>query len=226
MSMRNILNYLKVLEENNTREWYHENKDMYERANYDFEEMIRKLLYEIGKTDDSVLPYSPKELTFKLVRDTRFSHDKSPYNPSFRAHMAPKGKLPIPVGYYIMIKPGNRSFLGGGLFADMFKDATDRIRSHIAGHSSEWTQIINSKDFLKYFTVCGSALKNVPRGYDENHPQAAYLKQKNWYLEYSQSDEMLQNDGFISFAGEIFRAMQPFNTYLNHALNGFVMPAR
>ena len=28
---------------------------------------------------------SPKELTFKLVRDTRFSHDKSPYSPAFRA---------------------------------------------------------------------------------------------------------------------------------------------
>jgi uncharacterized protein (TIGR02453 family) len=224
--MNDILDYLKALEENNTREWYHANKDMYERANRNFEEMIQKLIYEIGKTDDSVLPYSPKELTFKLVRDTRFSHDKSPYNPSFRAHMASCGKLPIPVGYYMMIKPGNRSFLGGGLFADMFKDATDRIRSHIAGHSSEWTQIMNSEDFLKYFTVCGSVLKNVPRGYDESHPQAAYLKHKSWYMEYPVSDEMLQSDDFISFAGEIFRAMQPFNAFLNRGLAGFVMPAR
>ena len=31
-----------------------------------------------------------------------------------------------------MIKPGNQSFLGGGLFADMFKDATAMVRDYIA----------------------------------------------------------------------------------------------
>lgn len=36
-----------------------------------------------------------------------------------------------------MIKPGNQSFLGGGLFADMFKDATTMIRNYIVGHNQE-----------------------------------------------------------------------------------------
>jgi uncharacterized protein (TIGR02453 family) len=226
MGMDSILRYLAALEENNTREWYHANKDIYESANRDFEDLIQQLIIEIGKTDDLVLRYRPKELTFKLVRDTRFSHDKSPYNPCFRAHIASGGKLPIPVGCYIMIRPGNRSFLGGGLFADMFKDATDRVRNHIAGHSSEWAQLLASNDFSKHFTVQGSALKNMPKGFDENHPQAAFLKQKSWYLEYPVSDEQLQSSTFISFASEIFRAMQPFNTFLNSALEGFVMPSR
>lgn len=60
----------------------------------------------------SIMPFIG-DLTFKLVRDTRFSRDKSPYNPAFRAHISSMGKLPIPVGYFIMIKPGNQSFLGG-----------------------------------------------------------------------------------------------------------------
>lgn len=65
----------------------------------------QQLIYGIGEFDNSVLHNIPKELTFKLVRDTRFSHDKSHYNPSFRAHISSMGKLPIPGGYYIMIKP-------------------------------------------------------------------------------------------------------------------------
>lgn len=69
----------------------------------------------------------PKELTFKLARDTCFSHDKSPYNPVFRAHIGAMGKLPVPVGYYLMIKPGDASFLGGGFFTDMLKDATAKM---------------------------------------------------------------------------------------------------
>lgn len=119
-----ILTYLTELRENNNREWYHAHKAEYRKANEQFEALLQELIFRIGETDGSILHNNPKELTFKLVRDTRFSHDKSPYNPAFRAHISSKGKLPVPVGYYIMIKPGGESFLGGGLFADMFKDAT------------------------------------------------------------------------------------------------------
>lgn len=68
-------------------------------------------MLEIGKFDSSILHHDPKDLTFKIVRDTRFSHDKSPYNPAFRAHISSKGEANfVPVGYYLMIKPGNQSF--------------------------------------------------------------------------------------------------------------------
>ena len=131
MNIQFITDYLSQLSANNNREWYHAHKEDYKRANAEFEELLQTLIWEIGKFDDSIIHNTPGELTFKLVRDTRFSHDKSPYNPAFRAHISSKGKLPVPVGYYLMIKPGNQSFLGGGLFADMFKDATGMIRDHI-----------------------------------------------------------------------------------------------
>ena len=119
MDTRLILNYLTNLNENNNREWYHAHKGEYKEANAQFEALVQELIFQIGKFDSSILHREAKELTFKLVRDTRFSHDKSPYNPAFRAHIGPKGKLPVPVGYYLMIKPGGQSFLGGGLFADI-----------------------------------------------------------------------------------------------------------
>ena len=184
-------------------------------------------MLEIGKYDSSILHNDPKTLTFKLVRDTRFSHDKSPYNPAFRAHISSAGKLPVPVGYYLMIKPGDQSFLGGGLFADMFKDATTMIRDYIVQHGEEWEQIIHEPAFKKYFTVRGTALKNVPAGYEKDHPQAEYLKFKSWYLEYPLKDKELKDaEGFVAKAAELFRIMKPFNDYLNKALAGFQMPAR
>ena len=128
MNTQLILKYLTDLSENNNREWYHAHKTENKAANAAFESLVQELIFRIGEFDNSVIHNEPKSLTFKLVRDTRFSHDKSPYNPAFRAHISSQGKLPIPVGYYLMIKPGSQSFLGGGLFADMFKDA--RIRSH------------------------------------------------------------------------------------------------
>ncbi len=227
MNIQYIIDYLSALSMNNNREWYHANKEDYKKANAEFEQLLQEVMLEIGKYDGSILHNNPKDLTFKIVRDTRFSHDKSPYNPAFRAHISSEGKLPVPVGYYLMIKPGNQSFLGGGLFADIFKDATKMIRDYIAQNGEEWEAIIHDSEFEKYFTVQGTALKKVPAGYDKEHPQAEYIKFKSWYLECPLKDEELSDAAtFPAKAAEIFRIMKPFNDYLNKALMGFQMPAR
>ncbi len=227
MNTQMILDYLTELSANNNREWYHAHKAEYHAANGQFEELLQALILQIGEFDGSILGRAPRELTFKLVRDTRFSHDKSPYNPAFRAHISSMGKLPIPVGYYLMLKPNGQSFLGGGLFADMFKDATRMVRDYISEHGSEWEAIIAAPSFQERFTVGGSALKNVPAGYERDHPQAEYLKYKSWYLEYPiQDKDLVDSNLFLTKAADIFRLMKPFNDYLNSALAGFKMPAR
>ena len=91
MNNQVILQYLSELSANNNREWYHEHKKENKAAVEQFEKLVQELIDGIGTFDESVLHNIPKELTFKLVRDTRFSHDKSPYNPSFRAHISSKG---------------------------------------------------------------------------------------------------------------------------------------
>lgn len=227
MELEMILNYLRQLESHNDRDWFHAHKKEYQEACAAFEELLGELIAEIGAFDSSVLHNTPKELTFKLMRDTRFSHDKSPYLPAFRAHISSRGKLPVPVGYYLMIKPGDQSFLGGGLFADMFKDATTMVRDYIAKSGEEWEKIIHEPDFEKHFTVQGTALKKVPAGYEKEHPQADHLKFKSWYLEYPLRDEDVIDAGvFLAKAVELFRIMKPFNDYLNKALVDFKMPAR
>lgn len=227
MEVKVALDYLLALSNNNSREWYHSNKIQYKKANEEFEELVQNLIFEIGKFDSSILHNIPKEITFKLVRDTRFSADKSPYNPAFRAHISSSvKKAPIPVGYFIKIQPNGQSFLGGGLFADMFKNATTMIRDYIVQHSNEWEDIITNPQFAKLFVVKGEKLKNVPRGYDKEHPQAEYLKNKSWYLEYFISDEDIIADNFIEKAAEIFLVMKPFNDFLNEALKDFEMPKR
>lgn len=222
-----IMKYLSDLEQHNEREWYHAHKAEYQEANREFEEIIAGLIEEIGKEDSSILFNVPKDLTFKLVRDTRFSHDKSPYNPSFRCHISSAGKLPIPVGYFLYIQPGNRSFLGGGLFADMFKDATAMIRDYISTHGEQWNEIITTDSFCQNFRVEGTALKNVPAGYDKEHPQAEYLKFKSWFIEDHFEDGLLDDpEEFVHYAAERFLKMKPFNDYLNRALSDFKMPER
>lgn len=226
MSPQSMLDYLRDLEQHNAQEWFHANKARYQQAKGDFEALVGTLLLELQRIDPAIPTLEPAKLTFKVQRDTRFSADKSPYNPCFRAHIGPQGKLPIPVGYFLFVQPGGRSFLGGGLFADVFKDATSRIREAISTRGEEWNQIVTAPAFREYFTVEGSALKNVPQGYDKNHPQAEYLKYKSWYIELPVGDEQIAADNFVEFAVERFARMQPFHTFLNRALEGFEMPTR
>lgn len=227
MNTKIMMDFLAELGKNNDREWYHAHKKQREEAQFIFEALLSRIIDGISEFDPSVAHNSPGDLTFKLVRDTRFSHDKSPYNPAFRAHISSKGKLPIPVGYYIMLKPNGGSFFGGGLFADMFSNATAMVRDYIAAHGDEFSYIIDSPEFKKYFTVKGAALKNVPSGYDKSHPQAEFLKYKSWYTEYLIPDAVTENgERLVETAVNVFRAVKPFNDYLNTALKDFKMPTR
>lgn len=222
-----IYNYLLELENNNNRDWYHENKVLRDKANKEFEKIIQELINQIGKFDNSILELEPKDLTFKQVRDTRFSHDKSAYNPVFRAHLGPAGKLPVPVGYYLFVGVNNKTFLGGGLFTGMFKEATEMVRNYIVEHGEELEDVLNAPVFKQYYTLKGEKLKNVPRGYDKDHPHGELLKYKSWYLEYFVDDTvLLDSEKFIELAVKKFKIMKPFNDFLNRALIGFRMPER
>lgn len=227
VDMQKIFQYLTDLENNNNRDWYHSHKKERQEAMKEFEKLIQELINRIALFDDSVLFHNPKDLTFKLVRDTRFSHDKSPYNPTFRAHISSKGKLPIPVGYYIYIKPQNRTFLGGGLFGDMFKEATTMVRDYIVEHGQELETIINDSAFVEHFEIKGTTLKKIPRGYEDTCAMSKYLKHKCWYVEYPMKDmDCLDGEKFVIEAANIFKCMVPFNIYLNTALTNFKMPER
>jgi uncharacterized protein (TIGR02453 family) len=123
METKVILDFLHDLSKNNSLDWMKNNKKYYERAKTECEMLIQKLMDGISLFDSSITDLLPKDLMFRLNRDTRFSNDKSPYNPSFRAHISPAGRTPIPAGYYLNIKPEN-IFLGGGLFVAQFPEAT------------------------------------------------------------------------------------------------------
>jgi len=218
-----VLKYLTDLENNNSKEWFNTNKKRYNEAGAEFEGLLARLLSSMGGLDERFPGLDPKGLTYRLNRDTRFSNDKSPYNPKFRAHISPAGKALVPVGFYLSVTPRDRSLLGAGLYSTVLKDATTLIRDHISKYADEFESILKHVDFV--FTVQGDSLKNVPKGFDPNHSQAEYLKNKSWYLEYPITDGVLTSEGFVKEATHIFSRMKPFNDFLNDALRNFTMPS-
>lgn len=224
MNTTNMLRFLADLEANNSLEWMKCHREQYLEAKDEFLKFIQDLIFSISEFDPAVTYLRPADLIFRLNKDTRFSKDKTPYNPSFRAHISAAGRKPIPAGYYICIKPSS-SFLGGGIFATQFPQATTMVRDYILQNADQFQSLIDNKDFSANFIIEGDKLKNVPRGYDKEHSLAEYIKHKSWDIEYHISDNQLVESD-MSFIVEKFKLMKPLNDFLNSALQDFVMPQR
>lgn len=222
--MKDLLNYLGELEQNNQRDWFAQTAVRRKHVLGAFQGLVGALALSIGQDDPDIGFPDPKAMTFSLVRDTRFSRDKTPYNPSLRAHISPRGKLPIPTGYFIRLMPGNRSLLAGGLSTPGLRQATLMVRSHIDAHGPRLRKILERPAFKRHFTLTGERLVHVPRDYPADHPDGDLLRHKSWRVECPLTDAQVLSDDFIRQATEIFGIMRPFKDFVNQALEGFSLP--
>lgn len=221
-----MLEFLADLREHNSLDWMHANEKRKKQAQAAFLALVQGCIDDLAETEPELAALDPKSLVFRINRDTRFSDDKSPYNPSFRAHISPAGRAPVPVGYYLHLAPGG-SFAGGGLFAPHFKDATRLVRDRIAADPQAFLALVEAPAFAERFQFLGMPLKNVPKGYDSESAAAAYLKCKCWSIEEHLDDAVVADDETCRRAlRKSFEAMRAFNGYVNEALTGFEMPAR
>jgi uncharacterized protein (TIGR02453 family) len=85
------LPFLKALDFHQNREWFLENKDLFEAHLYEpLGDLVDDLLVRFEKAG---LPFKGdrKKSQFRIKRDTRFAKDKSPYNRHLSALLSPDG---------------------------------------------------------------------------------------------------------------------------------------
>ena len=99
MITKNTLDFLAKLKENNTREWFLENKKWYEKSKKEVEGFLVKLIPELSKLDPSIQSPDIKDCMFRIFKDVRFSKDKSPYKTNFGAFVARGGRKTMLPGY-------------------------------------------------------------------------------------------------------------------------------
>ena len=221
MIKKEIVTFLKDLKDNNHREWFQENKPRYEAAKADFEVFIDQLIQEIGAFDPSIRHHQAKDCVFRIYRDVRFSKDKSPYKTNFGAHItaaAKKSEVHTRAGYYIHIEPG-ASMLAGGAY--MPKGPwLKAIRQEIAYNAQEFKDLIADKSFKKYFgELKGEKLKTAPRDYPKDHPEIDLLRYKSFLATHECTDKAIQQKNFLSHCATVFKALFPFDAFLNRAMD-------
>ena len=219
MLSKNLLQFLTDLKENNYREWFHENKPTYQIVKKEFEQYIAHTIADIAQFDDSVKNIDPKKCIFRINRDVRFSKDKSPYKSNFGGFIVPGGRNAGFAGYYIHIEPGN-SFLAGGIYMPP-PDRLKAVRSDIYENTAEFKKIINNKNFKKHFKEITSEnkLKTAPKGFPKDFEDIDLLRHKHYTVVKYITEDLITSDKFTNEVRETFKALLPFNSFINEAIN-------
>lgn len=213
---KSTLSFLSDLKLNNDRDWFAENRKRYDEARYNYETFVQAVIDEIAGFDPILKGLGVKSCTFRIHRDTRFSHDKSVYKTNFGAFIVRGGKKNSDKypGYYFHIEPGS-SFVAGGSYIPPSPWLT-AIREKIDQDGEELIRIVNSKDYSKYFRgLEGEKLKTAPKGYPKDHPHIELLKLKSFLAEMPIADKVITSDSCFDLVVSAFRAMKPLNDFLN-----------
>ena len=109
--MKNTVQFLEKLKENNNREWFNANKDDFEISQNEMKAFAADLL-ERMKAHDQI--DEAKSRVYRIYRDVRFSNDKTPFKTNRSAAFA-RATEALRGGYYCSIAPGD-SFVAGGFF--------------------------------------------------------------------------------------------------------------
>jgi uncharacterized protein (TIGR02453 family) len=217
MPTNDILQFLGELKQNNTREWFAENKQKYDKANKSLLTLVEELIPVVQRIDSSIGALSAKDCVFRIYRDTRFSNDKTPYKTNMGAYFARGGRKSIYAGYYMHLEPGN-SMLAGGIWMPE-PEALKRIRQEIYYNSAEFKSLLETKSFKDNFGTLSEEgkLKNPPRDFPADFPDIDLLKNKNFTMFHSLSDDKVCSEDFPILFSKVFEAMKPVNVFLNKA---------
>ena len=207
------LQFLRNLEKNNNREWFNENKTLYQEAQQDVISFVEKLIEEMADFDEEMGKLEAKKSVFRIYRDTRFSKDKTPYKTNFGAGLG-MGKGNKISGYYLHIEPG-KSFLAGGVYKPE-PSVLKTIRQEISAFGDEFKAILEQDEFRNYFRGLSveDKLKKVPQGFEKDDKMAEYLKLKHFIVTHPISDEQLLSENAVKEFTKIFKAMKPLNDFL------------
>lgn len=218
MLQSSSLKFLKDLKKNNNKSWFDANRKNYEQAKEDFLSLVETLITAIAAFDPPIAALKPKECTFRINRDVRFSKDKSPYKNNIAAYFNRNGKKSNGAGYYLHIEPGN-SFAAGGIWMPEAKDLA-KIRQEIDYSFDDWKKISGNANFKKMFTqgVKGESLTRPPKGYEETNPAIEFLKRKSFIVSRPFTDTEVQSKTFTKDVAVTFKTMKPLIDFLNAAV--------
>ncbi len=213
----NTLDFLKKLSKNNNKEWFEENRELF---NSDFLQPALQFVVDLGEKLNLIAPgvmAVPKidKSIFRLHRDVRFSKDKSPFKTNLGILLwEGKRKKMECSGFYFHIDP-KTFFLGAGMYMfqkDMLKAYREKIYNPVLGKQLD--AAVKKVQKKGDYNLGGKTYKRIPKGFDPEYPFADLLLHNGFYMSYSGTNiEKLGKDP-VNFSFKIYKDMLPVHRWL------------
>ena len=214
-----VFDFLVELEENNSREWFHQNKKRYDAALKNVQEFVTQMIAGISVFDSSVSSQTAKDCIFRIYRDIRFSQDKTPYKTHFGAYIAPGGRKGGNAGYYIHIQ-NNKSFLVGGLWV-IDPAILKKVRDEIYYAPEELIDILENKTFKSTFGTLADEdnFKKAPKNYSVDFEYIHLLKYRHYCAEKAVTNAEVTAENFLEKCLQILEISVPLVKYMNKVIH-------
>jgi uncharacterized protein (TIGR02453 family) len=99
------------------------------------------------------------------------------------------------------------------------------LRLSVYENLDEFKEIIQQKDFVKYFGTNfyeEDMLKTVPREFPKDFKDNYFLRLKHYLVNHDFTESELQNPDFIQFTSIIAKSGFPLNKFLNYTVDDFL----
>jgi len=219
-----LFDFLHQVATNNNREWFHAHKGEYDELRALWMEELDRLIALMTAWEPQLASQSARSCAYRFYRDTRFSQDKSPYKTFFSAAISPWGRKLPRAGFYLHMGIDEENLWGGsGLYGGIWCPDTamlNKLRHAIVDNIDEFEEIINNPEFVKHFpSWIGDSLKNVPKGWDKDHPQAGLSKLKEYGRLCSCKEAFFRDPAWVEIAAHRFSLLKPLIDFLNYSLD-------
>ena len=212
------LPFLRALKRNNDRDWFRARKADYERhVRGPMIEVLARLAVDLRPFAPELIA-DPKFSLYRIYRDTRFSHDKSPLKTHAAAHFPARGfRRNEGAGLYFEVSPDG-VWIGGGMYMPSTSDL-HAIRETIASTHPRLHRVVTSRAFTQAVgEMGGERLSRVPRGYAKDHPAAYYLQFKQFLAGSEYEAAFVTSPRFYGELIRVFKAVTPLVRFLNRPL--------
>ena len=188
-NMHEVLAFLRQLAVNNDRTWFKARKPQFDALRGPWEQDMERLIALVADFDPQACGLAVKESVYRIYRDTRFSHDKSPYKTYFSGVIGRGGRHTVQSCYYVHFGVNEMMLCGGIWWPE--KPILEQLRRLIDAEPEEFVAIVE-------------------------HPMARYLKMKEYLLVKYITEDYFDCDDWVERVATDLQPLKPMNDFLNY----------
>ncbi len=212
------IRFLRALKKNNRREWFQPRKHVYE------EQVKAPMLELVSALNADLMAFAPEyvsepsEAIFRIYRDTRFSHDKTPYKTQIAAAFKRRGfDRHAGAGLYFSVSAEEIEVAAG-----VYMPAPEELRAvrmHLLEHHEEFRRLTADGALRAAMgELQGDRLSRVPKGFPADHPAADLVRYKQLLLWVLLDPKLATGPRLFEEVLTRFRVLTPFVEFLNTPL--------